>query len=456
MASLGPPPPPVGGLPPPPPPGGLLPPPPQHNVPHLAVPPMPPKMQQRGGGMPYTNTVLLTKVPAFLHSLRSVREWLYPVGSVRTVAFYPRKSEGGDENDNKGNEDSEKRDVKIAVLVTMSHNDGAMKLVGSFDQFASHLDERYDNFQADMVPSSPDIPLPPAFVDEETKRVLGQKLWRNFVDLESADGPPKPDSTETTEAKTLDVSKVAAAAGGVGNYDAEEDPLNAPQVLEAVKEFRRKLERTQSSQKKRRIELVQRKLAEMRPSIEKMVQEEKNQQRSKTSMIPPPMPGLPPPPMPAGGAPPLPGGMPPPPPGGDLPPPPPPGGLPAPPAPGSLDSGKRGRSNLPAWMTKQQQQPEEDGGPASKKIKTEPSAQHPSHFPRLPASTYAQLREYLSTQIREYLGEEEASLVDFLYNHIINGKATTDMLSELQTLLEEEAPVFLESLWKKVQELQQQ
>ena len=433
------------GAPPPPPPGGLPPPPPQLNPPQLPVPPMPPKMQQRG--TPYTNTVLLTQVPAFLNSLRSVREWLYPVGSVRTVIFYPRKSGEGDENDNKANGEPEANDSKITVLVTMSHNDGAMKLVGSFQQFLSHLDERYEKFHADMVPASPDIPLPPAFVDDETKRVLGEKLWRNFIDLESAEAPKIVDSTETTEAMTLDVSKVAAAAGGVGNYDADEDPLNAPQVLEAVKEFRRKLERTQSSQKKRRIELVQRKLAEVRPRIEKIVQEEKKLQFNMPAMPPPPMPGLPPPPLPVGGPPPL--------PGGELPvPPPPPVGLPVPPTAGAQDSGKRGRSNLPAWMTKKQQQ-EDDEGPAAKRIKSEPSEQHPSHFPPLPASTYAELREFLSTQIREYMGEEEATLIDFLYNHIVNGKATSDMLTELHSLLEEEAPMFLASLWKKVQELQQ-
>ena len=49
------------------------------------------------------------------------------------------------------------------------------------------------------------------------------------------------------EPKHLDTDKVAAAAGGA--YDADEDPLNAPNVLAAVKEFRRKLDKTHGNQK---------------------------------------------------------------------------------------------------------------------------------------------------------------------------------------------------------------
>lgn len=54
------------------------------------------------------------------------------------------------------------------------------------------------------------------------------------------------------------------------------------------------------------------------------------------------------------------------------------------------------------------------------------------------------------------MGEEEATLIDFLYNHILRGKATSELLQELQDLVEEEADGFLKAVWTKVQEIQQQ
>jgi len=54
------------------------------------------------------------------------------------------------------------------------------------------------------------------------------------------------------------------------------------------------------------------------------------------------------------------------------------------------------------------------------------------------------------------MGEEEATLIDFLYSHILEGKATSELLQELQVVLEEEADSFLKAVWVKVQEVQQQ
>jgi len=396
----------------PPPPVGLPPPPGATGLP-------PPPMAGGAPRMPFTPTVLITNVPAFLHSFKSIREWLYPCGSARTAVFYPKQ-----------NEDEElPPTAKFSVLVTMSHPDGAIKLLGSFKRFASRLDERYNQLQAYMVPASPDIPLPPPLLDEETQEVLGNKLWDYFIGLEN------PDAATSDNMQKLDVSKVAAAAGG-GNYDADEDPLNAPQVLEAVKAFRRKLDKTHSFQKKKRMEMVAQKLKEMRPRIKRMMDEEK---KRPVNVPPPPLP-LPPG---APGAPPLPVGVP------SLPPP--PGGASNLPPPPVEDSGKRGRSNLPAWMTQPPQQSDE---PAAKRIKKEEG--HPANFPPLPPSTYPQLREYLSKQVVESLGEEEPTLIDFLYNHIIQSKAASELLQELQMVLEEEAPAFLEALWTKIGELQQQ
>ena len=54
------------------------------------------------------------------------------------------------------------------------------------------------------------------------------------------------------------------------------------------------------------------------------------------------------------------------------------------------------------------------------------------------------------------MGEEEVTLIDFLYKHILQGKETTELLQELQVVLEEEADGFLKAVWTKVQEIQQQ
>ena len=214
--------------------------------------------------------------------------------------------------------------------------------------------------------------------------------------------------------------------------------------------------------------MVAKKLNELRPRIQAMVESEKKtrQQRQQDGgggagaglppgaglRVPPPPVPLPVPPQTSLPQPPLPGGGPPP--------PPPSLGLPPPPMQGagrdgsSADSGKRGRSNLPAWMT--QQQPEDE--PTSKKIKTEDSSSstYPSHFPStLPQSSHAMLRQFLANQVQESMGVEEATLIDFIYSHILQGKATSELLQELQVVLEEEADGFLKAVWAKVQEIQQ-
>jgi hypothetical protein len=424
-----------------------------------------------GGGMPFTNTVLITSAPTFLHSFHAVREWLYPCGSTRTVVFYPRpkrkfvQAEDDPASIEKENDATAtaKPPSKITILVTMGHPDAAIKFLASFKEFAGRLDERYSDIDAFMVPNSPDVPLPPPVVDLETSTVLGEKLWQNFVSLEasSAEDEPRFHSTpmgkdknataESTNSKIeepkLDASKVAAAAGGA--YDADEDPLNAPQVLEAVKIFRLNLERTQTTQQKQRIELVQQKLNNMRPRIRAQMEEERkrHKQQQKHRLpdsvpaplhLPSPLPlneggSLPPPPLPTG-----------------LPPPPPGGMLPVPPT-AAADSGKRGRSNLPAWMTKQKQQeattePEE---PVTKKTKN-----YPTNFPsNLPPSSHVMLRDFLTARVKESLGEEEMTLIDFLYNHILQGKPTSELLQELQMVLEEESDGFLKELWAKLDEL---
>jgi len=403
MTSLPPPPPPVAGLPPPP------------SVTAGAPPPGGPPPR-----IPFTPTILMTKVPPFLHTFRAVRDWLYPCGGVRNVTFYPRRKEDDD-----GDPVELPSDARISLLITFSHPDGACKLLGAFKQFASRLDERYSSIKAFMVPANKDVPLPPPLLDEESQQQLGEKLWQNFTAAEA------PELHEEEKPKPLDTEKVAAAAGG-NNYDADEDPLNAPAVLEAVKEFRRKLGKTQSFQKKKRLELVARKIAEMKPRVRAMVEEEKKRGPPPPPAAVPPLPDLPPPPR-AGGVP------PPMPPGGSLPPPP-------PPATGvTEETGKRGRSNLPAWMTNQEE-------PAAKKAKAEEG--FPEIFPQLAESTHGPLKDFLAQQVQEALGEQEAELIQFLHSHIVAGKSTAELLEELKMVLEDEADGFLATVWKKVKELE--
>ena len=441
------------------------------------------------GRSPFTNTILFTNMPPFFIGYQQVRDWLYPCGSAKTCLFYPRppkrrKKPGDEENNNNNANNASGGDIEMVanegdakdgtdtkkktVLVNMLNPDQALKVVASFKNFASKLDDSFKDIRCYMVPSSPDIPLPPPLVDDTTKKVLGDKLWKNFVSLEvsynerdgrtsnnestaeganttpgkgeaaAGDGgeakdPAAPSGDDADKPKLLDADKAAAAAGGVGAYDAEEDPLNAPQVLEAVKEFRRKLDRTHGSQKTQRMELVAKKLRELRPRIRAQVDAEKKQQAQQQQRL-----GAPPPPLPS------------------LPVPPPPGLLPPPPraAAAAADSGKRGRSNLPAWMT--QQKASGGGGgdePEAKKARTD----YPSHFPSaLPPASHPVLRQFLANQVKESMGEEEATLIDFLYTHILQGKATSELLQELQVVLEEEADGFLKAVWTKVQELQQQ
>lgn len=456
MASnLAPPPPPMGG--PPPPPAAGLPPPPMGGPPPPGVPGLPPPPTAAAGAghgapprIPFTPTLLLTKVPPFLHTFRAVRDWMYPCGSVRNCVFHPRNKALNAEDD--GDEDlALPSTARITILVTMSHPDGACKFLGAFKNFTSRLDERYNDLQALMVPASKDVPLPPPLLDEESQQVLGEKLWQNFVAAESPETAAGggPASTSASVQPPLDADKVAAAAGGSSNYDVDEDPLNAPAVLQAVKEFRRKLTKTQSYQKRKRMELVAQKLIEIAPRVKAQMEAEA---KAGVGMSAPG--GLPPPPFP-----PPPGTLPPPPPGAGGPPPLMlPGGLPPPPPPPgagaenpSADSGKRGRSNLPAWMT--QQPPAAAAEPPTKKLKSE--ATPPTHFPALPPSTHATLKAFLEAQVQEALGEKEETLISFLYNHIVASKAASELLEELKMVLEEEAGAFLQAVWNKIHELQQ-
>jgi len=146
-----------------------------------------------------------------------------------------------------------------------------------------------------------------------------------------------PANLAATEMKKLNVEKLKAAAGG-GQYDEEEDPLNAPEVLEAVALFKKQLEERDVEIKKQRKDVVDRRLVDAVKAARARRKQQREEEKLKAAFPPPPS---------------------------DLPPVPP--GTDADAKPQSTDgsnnnmnvtnagnvrdSSKRGVSNLPAWMT---------------------------------------------------------------------------------------------------------
>ena len=118
-------------------------------------------------------------------------------------------------------------------------------------------------------------------------------------------------------------------------------------------------------------------------------------------------------------------------------------------APPAAQRAPRGVSNLPAWMTAQQQQPTESSEPQPKKLK--PSEL--DSFPAIPGASYPALREFIASQIRHYLGEEEATLIDFIFNHVTAQKSTETLLPELKDVFEEDAQECLQAILAKTVEL---
>lgn len=341
----------------------------------------------------------------------------------------------------------------------------------------------------------------------------------------------------------LDSAKVRAAAGG-GAYDEENDPLNKPEVLEAVKQFKKRLEITQGGFRRKRREYVDKRLEDMVKKAKEKLKEQRRiekEEREKLSLLPPPPPpppslmmNLPPPPPP-----PLPL---------------PPGGLPPQQLQSdnniaSRDTGRRGVSNLPAWMTAAENKKKEDSdsnnnnegkkrsvdevtndeaandnnepmrkktfipseanrdinirrerldvtnegttslaairaaNEAADKAKREKEEQEKilqycqeaksfsneqilnNVYPKLYLpETKPIIRKFVKDQMIEYLGEEEATLIDFVMNYLVKhndtsnvdtitvgmGKTVQGLLEEMEVVLEEDAETFVIDLFKKI------
>lgn len=287
------------------------------------------------------------------------------------------------------------------------------------------------------------------------------------------------DSENNTSLLNLDAGKLAAAAGGT--YDEDADPMNAPEVVNAVLEFKRSLEERDVKSRKRRVDIITEAMGrKVRELVEKGRMEREMRKRMANA---------------AGGAATDANG-------GDS-------GAAAPPVAvdGKVeDSGKRGVSNLPAWMTKgadgatsapAEAQPPTDAAAAaeedSKKRKFVPSEANrddinvrkqridmagasmseiraanqaadklttkeeilaPSTmFPPLSASATAeQIKSYVTTKIVDYLGEEESTLIGFIMKELGKGVKTTALLEEMKMVLDEDAEEFVLGLYKRLSE----
>jgi hypothetical protein len=132
--------------------------------------------------------------------------------------------------------------------------------------------------------------------------------------------------------------------------------------------------------------------------------------------------------------------------------------LPPPPPPGHPSMGQappaapRGVSNLPAWMTAQQQQ----------------SPMAPAAGAAASTLDAAILRAFVSSQIQKYLGEDEPTLGEFVVRKVLEvvGAATsaatsssdplpelirTALLPDLKDVLDEDSDAFMEAVVSHVQ-----
>ena len=319
------------------------------------------------------------------------------------------------------------------------------------------------------------------------------------------------ESENANEVIKIDVSKVAAAAGG-GEYDEEEDALNAPEVLAAVAAFKRRNNERDAHLRKRRVEIVDRRLGEeTQKAKERLVRMEEERKKAEADRAARAV-------MASVGV-----GV----------------GIGAEtkdesvaagkegaganaseaPAPdgGAVDTGKRGVSNLPAWMSKgettgnteasappqatnadEQKAGEEESN--SRKRKFVPSEANRDvntrkqridagegmsmaeiraaneaadkkkaaaattkedilkagvTFPPVPADSVPKMKQYVTDQIVELLGEAEDSMINFVLGALTVPKSpagclVSSMLEEMQPVLDEDAEDFVVDLYRTV------
>ena len=395
-------------------------------------------------GGPLSKTILLQDLPEFLCDKNRLRTWLGEVTSVRHIHLVKQPSSSS------------------SSLVTLTHPDGAVKLVIAIRYVRQQLQQNDNNdnkpVAAHWVPSQPHVPLPPPALDPTIGETLGKRMWQAYQRL-SAGQALDPQQQQPVEAPAAEAPSTTNHHNADEGFDDAEDPLTSPAVLEGVRQFRLSLEAQQGSKAVRRKELVQANLDRILPRVRADM--ERGPPVGGPPPPPPPVMGgppppplgnLPPPPMPMGlPPPPMPtGGLPPPPLAGNLPPPPMPMGLPPPP----LSVGGP-PPPLPPGAPPPPPQPTEE--PPAKKQKT--TATIPLDitlpFPVFAAQQTTVVQAFIKQRMQHYLGEADDALVQFTMDNI--QKATVPMqsyMADLHEVLEEDATKLMQELLDYVQSLQ--
>ena len=510
--SLVPPPPPhptgtMGLLPPPPPPllpGALaiLPPPP---LPVTVIPPLP-QQQQR------PNQLLFTNVPAGLHQVRTLRDWILSSSSmsgsgssIRSVLLLPPPSKiattttttaatdgrernstttsssnsagasnSTSNNNNNNNHSSHEtssldwkhRSSPITALVTVSHFDVAIRIVSAFRYMVTtyrsgsnnnnddNNDETFSlsswqHFHVHLVPHHPDIALPPLVSVDPIVATTGEAMYRALLAIICHSSRDGATETDMTTTTTTMTTTVDHTNNNTTTTPATDDP--EPDTGDPLLLL--------LSEESPAVWEAVRKFREHLATLQgdKATKRHEKVSEALAAALPRVRQQLraavvvPPPlvlPLPSSSWPTTTTTS------STVPPPPPPPSYGVPPQP-------RGVSNQPAWMTQQQQQqqsnvvaptPEEPPTKRSKVDVTDPTLV----FPLVPPDQIPALRQYTSQQIQQYLGEAEETLVTFCLNQMTSTMTTRNvatLLPELTEVLDDDAVAFVQSIYEYSQRL---
>lgn len=462
--------------------------------------------------IPTATHILLTHIPPFLRHPRNLRDLLFTTGPTKHISYTcPIKRAASD----KPSKDDKNLDV--AAVIKLNHASQAMTFMRNWENARCELKSTMkailwyeDGSLPALYPERSDVDrrmleciwdtVYKARTDDEVGRTAKiadenfvQKLIEVYRSIEHTQDqldkgviPPGQNPYDNASGqllgeddKKLDRAKVAAAAGGA--YDEEADPLNAPEVLEAVAQFRKKLEATQGGYKKKRAEYVNRRLEDMVKKSKEIMIRRKEEESKREKMVPLP-PALPPPLPPVALPPPLPVGLPPPLPVGALPPPLPVGLPPTPDNKRPLES-----TDIDNEAASKKRKTDDDINARKERIdvgdqsvaeiraanmaadKAEEAAAYlkeaatftkekilsDSHFPLLKEHQIPGIRKFVKGQIVEYLGEEEATLIDFVMNHLKKDekeRKITPLFEEMSMILEEDSEPFCVAVFRKVVE----
>lgn len=58
------------------------------------------------------------------------------------------------------------------------------------------------------------------------------------------------------------------------------------------------------------------------------------------------------------------------------------------------------------------------------------------------------IRPWISKKIREYIGEEEETLIDFICKKLLSKSPAQSLLDDVAMVLDDEAQVFVVKLWR--------